>query len=148
MVFRAATWRNRRPCDCSANRKESFHLCDPWSLNGFASMKAEKRGTMDHDQLIGAVQQGRIEWSAHALRRMLERGISRESVKHALCTGEVIEDYPDDAPFPSALYMGIFQAQPLHVVAAYNGHSKKMFIITAYWPDEVHFSPDFKTRRQ
>ena len=54
---------------------------------------------MNHDQLVGIIQQGRIEWSAHALKRMLEKGISRASVKHIICTGEMIENYPDDKPF-------------------------------------------------
>jgi uncharacterized protein DUF4258 len=53
---------------------------------------------MNHDQLVGIIQQGRIEWSAHALKRMLEKGISRASVKHIICTGEMIENYADDKP--------------------------------------------------
>jgi hypothetical protein len=42
-------------------------------------------------ELILAVQEKQVEWSAHALRRMLERGISREAVLHTLCNGELIE---------------------------------------------------------
>jgi len=46
---------------------------------------------MNHDQLVDIIQQGRIEWSAHALKRMLDKGISRASVKHIICTGEMIK---------------------------------------------------------
>lgn len=102
---------------------------------------------MNHDQLVGIIQQGRIEWSAHALKRMLEKGISRASVKHIICTGEMIENYPDDKPFPSGLFYGIWQNQPLHAVIAYDFTEQKIFLITAYWPDEEHFETDFKTRR-
>jgi len=38
---------------------------------------------------------------------MLEKGISRASVKHIICTGEMIENYPDDKPFPSGLFYGM-----------------------------------------
>jgi hypothetical protein len=98
--------------------------------------------------LILAVQEKKVEWSAHALRRMLERGISREAVLHTLCNGELIESYPDDRPFPSALLFGNWKDQPLHVVAAYNPSDQKASVISAYRPDAEHFEADFKTRRR
>jgi len=67
---------------------------------------------------------------------MLEKGISRGSVKHIICTGEMIENYPDDKPFPSGLLYGIWQNQPLHAVIASDLTEQKIFLITAYWPDE------------
>ncbi|MDL1973588.1 MAG: DUF4258 domain-containing protein [Deltaproteobacteria bacterium] len=82
---------------------------------------------MNHDQLVDIIQQGRIEWSAHALKRMLEKGISRASVKHIICTGEMIENYPDDKPFPSGLFYEIWQNQPLHAVIAYDLTEQKIF---------------------
>ncbi len=103
---------------------------------------------MNQDQLVDVIQQGRIEWSAHALRRMLEQRISRAAVKHIICRGEVIENYPDDTPFPSGLFFGIWQNKPVHVVIAYDSANQKVFLITAYWPDEEHFEADFKTRRK
>lgn len=64
------------------------------------------------------VKQGRIQWQRHALERMLERNIFREDVKQVLINGEMIEDYPDDQPFPSGLFLGFQKNNPLHVVAA------------------------------
>lgn len=61
---------------------------------------------MNRDQLIEAIQEGMIEWQIHALERMMKRGISREIVKHVLLEGAIIEDYPDDRPFPTALFLG------------------------------------------
>ena len=40
------------------------------------------------------------------------------TVLHILGFGECIEDYPDDYPFPSGLFFGWHEANPLHVVAA------------------------------
>jgi hypothetical protein len=78
---------------------------------------------------------------------MMKRGISREMVKDVLITGDIIEDYPDDKPFPSALFLGWFEEKPLHVVAALDFVTDYCFVITVYEPDLNHFEPDFKTRR-
>jgi hypothetical protein len=102
---------------------------------------------MDKEQLINAVQNGRIEWQTHALERMMKRGISREIVKQVLLEGEIIEDYPDDEPFPTALFLGWFQGEPFHVVTALDTPSSYCFVITVYRPDLNHFEPDYKTRR-
>ena len=61
---------------------------------------------MDLSKLRKAVKQRRINWNKHILKRMLERGISRKEVFEVMLEGEVIEDYPDDKPFPSALIFG------------------------------------------
>ena len=45
--------------------------------------------------------------------------LSRKSdVRHVLQTGEVIEEYPDDTPFPSYLILGFVGDRPFHVVVA------------------------------
>jgi hypothetical protein len=94
-----------------------------------------------------AVRAGRIEWYRHALERMLERGIKRTSVKKVLLSGEIVEDYPNAGPFPSALFLGFTKGQPLHVVAAFDEKTKACMIVTAYRPDPEHFEADYKTRR-
>ena len=69
---------------------------------------------MNRDQLIEAIQNGMIEWQTHVLERMMKRGISREIVKQVLLEGEIIEDYPDDKPFPTALFLGWSHGEPFH----------------------------------
>lgn len=103
---------------------------------------------LNHEQLKDIIQKNRIEWSAHALSRMLEKGISRASVKYIIANGEMIENYTDDKPFPSGLFHGPWEDMILHVVIAYDAASQKIFVITAYWPDEEHFESDFRTRRK
>lgn len=62
-------------------------------------------------------------------------------------SGEVIEDYPADTPYPSRLLLGRFEGKPLHVVAAYDQVNGICVVVTAYIPDDVHWSDDFKTRK-
>ena len=42
----------------------------------------------------------RLIFRVHAVRRMFERGISEEDVRAVLATGETIESYPSDTPYP------------------------------------------------
>lgn len=103
---------------------------------------------MDRDNLLLALESGYIEWQRHALEQMMERGISRETVKEVLRKGEIIDDYPDDTPYPSGLFLGWVKGEPLHVVAAFDSLTGWCFIITAYKPDLEYFESDYKTRRQ
>ena len=93
------------------------------------------------------LRNGWIEWQRHALERMMERAIRRSDALEVLLSGELIEDYPDDQPFPSGLFLGWRHARPLHVLAAFDGAREQVFVITAYEPDLAHFEADFKTRR-
>jgi len=47
-----------------------------------------------------------VEWQTHALERMMKRGIS----------SEIIEDYPDDKPFPTALFLVFRVKSPLTLI--------------------------------
>lgn len=103
---------------------------------------------MDKNNLLNALKNGYIEWQRHAVERMMERGILRREIIEALKSGEIIEDYPNDKPYPSALYLGWIKGEPFHVVAAIDSISGWCLIITAYKPDLEHFEPDYKTRRR
>ena len=71
-----------------------------------------------------------------------------DAVIQVLKFGECIEDYPNDFPFSSALFLRWRGDRPLHIVAALNESVPKAFVITAYEPDLEHFEPDYKTRRK
>ena len=83
----------------------------------------------------------------HAVRRMLERGISEDEVGLIVEHGEVLEAYPDDEPYPSELLLGWVGARPLHVVVAHNIESQITFIITVYKPEMGEWEADFKRRK-
>ena len=83
----------------------------------------------------------------HAIQRMFERRITQEDVHHVLKTGEAIEDYPDDTPYPSKLVLGWRGLRPIHVVAANNDKDRETIVISSYEPDPDRWEPDFKRRK-
>jgi len=88
-----------------------------------------------------------IIWSVHILRRLQERGIFRKDVVNAILTGEIIEQYPDDKPYPSCLILGESdKGYPLHVVCSTDGETVKT--ITAYYPNSEKFLSDNRTRKE
>ena len=78
---------------------------------------------------------------------MFQRRISKEEVKRAVVTGETIEIYPTDKPFPSRLILGWSGERPLHVVAADDTHAQETIIITVYQPDISEWEAGFKRRK-
>ena len=64
-----------------------------------------------------------------------------------LATGEVVEEYPNDTPYPSRLMLGWHGPRPIHVVAADNREAKETIVITVYEPDLDQWEPGFKRRR-
>ena len=87
-----------------------------------------------------------LVFRAHAVQRMAQRRISVADVRHILSTGQVIEDYPNDIPYPSQLILGWIGSRPLHIVAADNASAQETIIITVYEPDPQKWSPDFRRR--
>jgi len=77
---------------------------------------------------------------------MFERRISADEVRYVLETGEAIEEYPDDTPYPSRLIMGWYKGRPIHVVAANNSLDKEIIIITVYEPDPSEWDPECRKR--
>lgn len=62
-------------------------------------------------------------------------------------TGEIIEDYPDDYPYPSSLVLGqSISGQPLHLVCGIGNNT--LFVITAYKPNSEKWEADWKTRKE
>ncbi|RME12894.1 MAG: DUF4258 domain-containing protein [Ardenticatenia bacterium] len=88
-----------------------------------------------------------LEFRVHALQRMFERRISIEEVRHIVEHGEVIENYPDDKPYPSRLVLGWIGNRPIHVVVAHNQEDNVWIVVTAYEPDPQRWSDDFRQRR-
>ena len=85
--------------------------------------------------------------SQHASDRCRERGIIQKDIKNCVMTGEIIEQYPEDYPYPSCLVYGMdSKGKPIHVVLCDTGESSK--IITAYYPNIEVFKEDLKTRRE
>ena len=67
-----------------------------------------------------------IFFTGHAIQRMFERNIDEEDIIQVIKQGEVIENYPDDMPYPSHLILGNTGGKPLHVVAAFDSKASVM----------------------
>lgn len=103
---------------------------------------------MDIRELQGAIRTGNFEWRKHTLIRLAERNIAQDKILEVILNGEVIEDYPQDKPFPSCLIFKVVEDIPYHVVVGYDAVNKRTYIITAYNPTLDKFELDFKTRRK
>ena len=87
-----------------------------------------------------------IRWTEHIAMRLLKRHISKYQIISAIQSGEIIEQYPDDYPYPSCLLLGYdTDGNALHVVCGIAPDSAWM--ITPYFPDLSEWESDLKTRR-
>ena len=86
-------------------------------------------------------------FSRHAVFKMFERNISMEQTKIAVKKGEVIQNYPDDKPYPSSLILHFMKKRPYHVVVAFDEDSGNCIIITVYEPSPKLWENDYKTRK-
>ena len=90
----------------------------------------------------------KIVFSGHAIQRMFERAISKEDVLIVIAEGEVIDNYPDDHPYPSKLILGRIDEKVIHVVMAKDDTNEENIIVTTYIPDPQIWSNDYRTRRK
>ena len=101
---------------------------------------------MEITDLQKLCENGSIRWTGHILKRLMQRGIFQTSVVQAIRSGEIIEQYPDDYPYPSCLLLGTTEAgEALHIVCGIG--EGKVWLITAYHPDPDEWESDLKTRR-
>ena len=91
---------------------------------------------------------GSINFRIHAIQRMFERCFSEEDIRHILDTGETIENYPDDIPYPSRLILGRRGLRPVHIVVVDNNEDNEIILITIYEPDSRQWEVDFRRRRK
>ena len=93
-----------------------------------------------------AADRRNIHLTLHVLNRFKERGIVFEDVQNVLLHGEIIEQYPNDYPFPSCLELGsTIHGKALHVCCGIGDN--KIWLITAYYPSENEWESDLKTRK-
>jgi len=88
----------------------------------------------------------KIKWTIHVLKRIRERKLTIEMAVNAVMNGDIIEQYPDDKPFPSCLILQIGYNKPIHVVVSTDG--EHVYFITAYAPNLIEWEDDYKTRRR
>ena len=89
----------------------------------------------------------RLVFRVHAIQRMFDRHIAVKDVRDVLETGELIECYADDEPYPSYLVLGFAGPRPIHVVAANDDREERTVVITVYEPTPDQWDSTFKRRR-
>jgi len=102
------------------------------------------------EQIVKCIREEDYLYTRHARHEMEteELGeIKDEEVCEAVLSGKIIEDYPQDKPYPSCLIYGRTSVgRPLHVVCTYAEDGDKVIIITAYQPRLDRWI-DFERRR-
>ncbi len=57
-----------------------------------------------------------LVFSRHPIQQMFLRRISKSDIQAVVAYGEVIDERPDDLPFPSYLLLEFVAGRPIHVV--------------------------------
>ena len=84
--------------------------------------------------------------SDHVAMRFRQRGLKVKNIRFVVNNGEIIEQYPDDYPFPSCLILGkTIDGKYIHVVMSDEGKMSK--VITAYYPDPNKWDDQLKVRK-
>ena len=97
-----------------------------------------------------AIYKKRYNITLHAREEMSpkEDDISERELIGAILNGEIIEDYPNDKPFPSCLIFGrTEEGRPIHAVCAYSKEDDITIIITTYEPN-INMWIDYRYRRR
>jgi len=96
-------------------------------------------------------REDKIYYSKHARDEMEddESGeILDSEVFEIVSAGTIIENYPDDEPYPSCLIYGrTTKNRPLHAVCAYSENEKLSIVITVYQPNPEWWI-DFSRRKK
>ena len=74
--------------------------------------------------------------------------IPEVEVGEAIANASVVEEYPDDTPYLSALVLGRTSSErPLHIVCAYAEAEDRAVVITIYQPDPERWEDGFRRRK-
>jgi len=99
------------------------------------------------EDIIDAIRDNRIRITDHAYEEAQADRLSFDQVFFSVMQGEIIEDYPDDWPYPSCLIYGdTFSGTPVHSVWAHNQNNQWAVLVTVYRPDPKRWV-DWRKRR-
>jgi len=99
------------------------------------------------EDIVNAIRHSRIRITDHADEEAQADYLSFDEIFFSVLQGEIIEEYPDDVPYPSCLIYGdTFANTPVHSAWAYNQDNRWAVLITVYRPDPQRWI-DWRTRR-
>ncbi|HUT61624.1 MAG TPA: DUF4258 domain-containing protein [Phycisphaerae bacterium] len=98
------------------------------------------------EEIRDAVASHRFRVTDHADEEAANDRLHLDDILHSAATGEIIESYPDDKPYPSCLVFGrSAKGDAIHSVWAYNRASRWAVLVTVYRPDPRRWK-DWQTR--
>ena len=93
---------------------------------------------MDFEDLIEAIQAGRIIPSRHSRKEAADDDLVLGEIYESVFQGELLEEYPDAYLMPAGLVLGFnVMDDPIHSVWGYDQTTQTARLITVYRP-----SPD------
>jgi hypothetical protein len=102
---------------------------------------------VDIQKIIAAITDNHVRITDHADEEAQADHLSFNEIFGSVFRGEVIEEYPDDWPYPSCLVYGeTFRGDPVHSARAYNEENGWAVLVTVYRPDPDRWI-DWRTRR-
>jgi hypothetical protein len=102
---------------------------------------------VDIEEIINAIRNNRVRITDHADEEAEADKLSFDEIFLSVFQGEIIEDYPDDKPYPACLVYGhTFDGDPVHTVWAYNEDNRWAVLVTAYRPDPRRWT-DWRKRK-
>ena len=101
---------------------------------------------LDIQNIKAVYNDNKVVFTQHFMYRIDKRGIMLPDIRSAVNAGEIIEQYPDDYPHPSALIFGHTKnGEPIHIVTGLG--DGLVWLVTAYYPDNIKWEDDYKTRK-
>ena len=99
------------------------------------------------EAIIESIKARRFRITEHADEEANDDEISLTQAFDSIARGEIIEQYPDDEPYPSCLIFSRLESgDAIHTVWAFNFATSSSVLITTYRPDPGRWI-DGKTRR-
>ena len=99
------------------------------------------------ESIVESIKSNRVRITDHADEEANNDGISLIEALETISTGEIIEQYADDKPYPSCLiYSKLESGDTIHTVWAFNRATNSSVLITTYRPDPKRWI-DGKIRR-
>ena len=84
------------------------------------------------------VKAGDYRFTFHGFERCTERKISPNEIEDVIFSGEIIENYPCDRPYPSCLNIRVdFQRRPVHSIS-YTPVDAELLAIKLYLSKRMH----------
>ena len=98
------------------------------------------------EEIRKQLQLRRFDLTRHALKRQVERNISRNDISEIGENAVIIEDYPDDKYSPSCLLLGFTKTKRALHIQVSRIELDTVKIITLYEPNQNEWI-DYKIRR-